>query len=168
MKTKDLFIGAFALIMAGVLAYLWFTPGGLKEAPGVSLTTLDGRQLQLAELRGRPVLVTFWATSCPGCVKEMPHLVELYHELAPKGFEIVAFAMAYDPPEQVREMAARRELPYPVAVDSSGEAARAFGDVRLTPTHFLIDPQGRIVQQKIGELDMVQLRTRIVGMLGNV
>jgi peroxiredoxin len=168
MKTKDLFLGAFALVIAGVLAYLWFTPGGFKEAPSVSLTTLDGRQMQLAELRGKPVLVTFWATSCPGCVKEMPHLVELYRELAPRGFEIVAFAMQYDPPHHVREMASRRQLPYLVAMDSTGEAARAFGDVRLTPTHFLIDPQGRIVQQKIGEMDITQLRTRIIGMLGSV
>lgn len=168
MKTKDLFIGAFALVLAGVLAFLWLSPSGLKEAPAIALTTLNGRQVQLSELRGHPVLVTFWATSCPGCVKEMPHLAELYRELNPKGFQIVALAMQYDPPEQVREMAARRELPYLVALDSSGEAARAFGDVRLTPTHFLIDPEGRIVQQKLGELDMAQLRTRIIGMLGNV
>lgn len=167
MKTKDLLFGAFALAVAGALAYLWLSPGGLKEAPTVEVKALDGRQLQLSDLRGRPVLVTFWATSCPGCVKEIPHLVELYRELAPKGFEIVAFAMAYDPPEQVREMAARREIPYLVALDSSGDAARAFGDVRLTPTHFLVDPQGRIVQQKLGELDIKLLRNRILSMLGN-
>jgi peroxiredoxin len=167
MKLKDMLIGAFALVVLGVLAYLWFSPSGLKEAPPLTITTLDGRQLQLADLRGRPVLVTFWATSCPGCVKEMPHLVDLYKELAPRGFEIVALAMEYDPPDQVREMVQRRQLPYAVAVDSGGEAAKAFGDVRLTPTHFLIDPQGRIVQQRLGDLDMAQLRTRILGMLGH-
>ena len=167
MKTKDLLIGLFALLLGSVLAWLWFSPGGLKEAPAVTATTLDGRTLALQELRGRPVLVTFWATSCPGCVKEIPHLVELHHELAPRGFEIVAFAMEYDPADQVREMATRRGLPYVVALDSRGEAAKAFGDVRLTPTHFLIDPQGRIVQQKIGELDMAQLRGRILAMLGS-
>ena len=167
MKTKDLLIGAFAMLVVGVLAYLWFSPSGLKQTPDVAVTALDGRQVQFSQLRGKPLLVTFWATSCPGCVKEIPHLVELYRELAPKGFEIVALAMEFDPPAQVREMAARRQLPYIVAVDSDGSVARAFGDVRLTPTHFLIDPQGRIVQQKLGELDMSQLRTRILGMLGS-
>jgi peroxiredoxin len=168
MKLKDLLIGGFALAVVAALAFFWLAPGGgLKAAPDVSVTTLEGKTIQLAQLRGRPVLVTFWATSCPGCVKEMPQMVELYKELAPKGFEIIAIAMAYDPPAQVREMAARRELPYTVAIDSDGAAAKAFGDVQLTPTHFLIDPQGRIVQQKLGDFEPVQMRERILGLLGN-
>jgi peroxiredoxin len=94
----------------------------------------------------------------------MPHLIDLHRELGPRGFEIVAIAMAYDPPEQVRELARQKQLPYTVAIDD-GSAAVAFGDVKLTPTSFLIDPQGRIVQQKLGEMDMEQLRIRILGML---
>ncbi len=165
MKTKDITIAVFAIILIGVLAYVWFTPSGLKQAPELSVTTLDGEQVSLQQLQGKPVLVTFWATTCPGCVKEMPHLVELYQELAPQGFELIALAMSYDPEDQVREMVRLKQLPYKVALDRDGTAALAFGDVKLTPTSFLISPHGRIVQQKLGEMDMDALHARILGML---
>ena len=55
----------------------------------------------LRSLRGKPVLVSFWASTCPRCLDEIPHLIELYEELAPRGFEIIAIAMAYDPPNRV-------------------------------------------------------------------
>jgi peroxiredoxin len=165
MKTKDITIALFTLILIGVLAYVWFTPSGLKAAPALAITTLEGEKITLEQLRGKPVLVTFWATTCPGCVKEMPHLVELHQALAPGGLEIVAIAMAYDPEDQVREMVKLKNLPYKVARDSDGSAARAFGDVKLTPTSFLIDPSGRIVQQKLGEMDMSVLHGRISAML---
>lgn len=164
MKTKDIAITAFAIALVGILAYVWFTPSGLKPAPDLSVTTLTGENVSLQQLQGRPVLVTFWATSCPGCVKEMPHLVELYNEMGPRGFEIIAMAMAYDPEEHVREMVRLKRLPYKVALDSDGAAAQAFGDVKLTPTTFLINPNGRIVQQTLGEMDMGALRNRILGM----
>jgi peroxiredoxin len=165
MKSKDLIITAFAVALLGLLGYLWFSPAGLKPAPAIAVRTLDGDQVQLDQYRGKPLLVTFWATTCPGCVAEIPHFSALYRELGPKGFNIVAIAMAYDPPEQVRFMAKQRAMPYTVALDSDGAAARAFGDVKLTPTTFLIDPAGRIVQQKLGEVDTAQLRQKIVEML---
>lgn len=165
MKLKDVTIVVFAVVLLGALAFLWLSPSGLKPAPAITLTALDGQTIHSASYQGRPLLVVFWATTCPGCIQEMPHLVELYQELAPRGFHIIGVAMAYDPPEQVREMVRQKALPYTVAIDSNGAAARAFGEVKLTPTTFLIDPQGRIVQQTLGELDMAQLRNRILGML---
>jgi peroxiredoxin len=166
MKLKEITTALFILLLVGGAAFLWLTPSGIQKAPEVTVTTLDGQHLSLASLQGRPVLVTFWATTCPGCVKEMPHLVDLYHELGPKGLQIVAIAMSYDAPDQVRIMSQQKQLPYTVALDSDGSAAKAFGNVQLTPTSFLLDPQGRIVQQKLGEMDMGQLRNRIQGMLG--
>lgn len=165
MKAKDITIAAFAVALIGILSYVWFTPSGLKPAPVLSVTTLAGENITLQQLQGRPILVTFWATTCPGCVKEMPHLVELYNELGPRGLEIIALAMAYDPEAQVREMVRLKQLPYKVALDRNGTAAKAFGEVKLTPTTFLIDPTGRIVQQKLGEMDMEALHRRILGML---
>jgi len=166
MKPKDLAFAAIALALVGALAFVWFAPDGLKQAPDVTVTLLDGREIALDELEGRPVLVTFWATTCPGCIAEMPHLVELHHDLAPRGLAVIGVAMAYDEPAQVREVAAHRQLPYHVGWDRDGSLAAAFGDVKLTPTSFLIDPAGRIVQQRLGEMDMTRLRQRIEGMLG--
>jgi len=167
MKLKEIFISLFAVALLGTLGYLWFAPAGLKTSPDISLTIIEGEKLQLASLRGKPVLVTFWATTCPGCVKEMPHLIELYQELAPRGLEIIGIAMDYDPPNQVVAMRKARDIPYPVALDIHADAARAFGNVRLTPTSFLIAPDGRIVYQKIGAMDLDKLRSDILGMLGS-
>lgn len=165
MKTRDSLIAVFGILLIGGVAWLWLSPSGLQPAPPVEFKVVDGRTLKLEQLRGRPVLVTFWATSCPGCIKEMPHLIELYHDLAPKGFELIGVAMAYDPPNHVMQMRRERNIPYPIALDINSKAAMAFGDVKLTPTHFLIDPEGRIVHHKIGELDVNKLRSRIIAML---
>ncbi|MDH5515957.1 MAG: TlpA family protein disulfide reductase, partial [Gammaproteobacteria bacterium] len=91
--------------------------------------------------------------------------IELYEELHPRGFEIISIAMDYDPPNQVLAMSKARDIPYHVALDIHAEAARAFGDVRLTPTSFLIAPDGRIVYQKIGEMNMARIRQDILEML---
>ncbi len=165
MKIKEIITAVVVLALIGLLTFIWFTPDGLKQVPAISVTTLEGKQIDLQSLQGRPVLVTFWATTCPGCVKEMPHLAELYKELAPRGLEMIALAMAYDPEDQVREMVKLKQPPYKVALDTDGKAALAFGDVKLTPTTFLISPDGLIVQQKLGEMDMNALHNRIVGML---
>lgn len=166
LSIRTLLPAGFALVLLSAIAYVWLSPSGGQPAPNLQVTVLNGGQkIDLAALHGRPVLVTFWATSCPGCIKEMPHLIELYHELAPKGFEIIGIAMPYDQPNHVLEMQKQKQIPYPIVWDGIGEAARAFGTVTLTPTHFLIDPQGQIVQHKIGELDMKLLRARILTML---
>ncbi|WP_374486159.1 peroxiredoxin family protein [Zoogloea sp.] len=126
-------------------------------APDVSFTTLDGQTRQLSSLKGKVVLVNFWATTCTTCVAEMPKLVETYNKFAPKGFETVAIAMDYDPPEYVRNYAQKNGLPFTVALDSGGKAAKGFEEVRLTPTTFLLDKQGRVVQKYLGEPDFAKL-----------
>jgi thiol-disulfide isomerase/thioredoxin len=166
MKPRDIFIGVFLLALLAGLGWVWLMPAGLQRAPALQLSTLDGRSLTLAEMHGRPLLVTFWATTCPSCLKEMPHLVELYQELSPRGLQIIGIAMNYDPLPDVVALTARRQVPYIIAHDTNAQAARVFGDVRLTPTTFLIAPDGRIVQQTIGEMDMAALRSKIVAMLG--
>lgn len=161
MKTKDILITLFAILILGSIIYLWMAPSGAQRAPDVNLQLIDGKKLQLSSLKGKPVLITFWATSCPGCIKEMPHLVELYHELHKEGLEIIGIAMPYDRPDYVMEMVKRKNLPYPIAFDLKGEAIRAFGDVSLTPTTFLIDDTGKIVKKKIGEMKMDVWKKRI-------
>jgi peroxiredoxin len=168
MKARDLLIAGLAAIVLGAAAYLWFGgQGGANSAPAVRMTLLDGRHLDLASLRGHPVLVNFWATTCPGCVAEMPQLNKMYKELAPQGFKLIGVAMYYDPPAQVRAMRKARNINYPIVLDDNADISKAFGDVRLTPTSFLIDAQGRIVFQKLGNLDIPQLRARIEKLLGS-
>ncbi|MCL4316090.1 MAG: TlpA family protein disulfide reductase [Gammaproteobacteria bacterium] len=164
MKKSGVIIGGFfALLLLAALAYLWSTSAA--RAPELKLTLLDGSPMQLAALQGKPVLVTFWATTCTTCVSEMPHLVELYRELKPKGFEILAVAMPYDPPADVATLVQARQLPYLIALDQDSSATRAFGDVRITPTSFLLSPDGAIVRRTQGRMDMAELRAQILSML---
>ena len=165
MKLKETLITLFAATLLGTLIWLWLAPTGLKDSPDITLLTIDGEELSLASLQGKPLLLTFWATSCPGCIKEMPHLIELYDELSPRGLEIIGVAMNYDQPSHVLSMRKSRNIPYPVALDINGAAAQAFDNVRLTPTSFLIAPDGRIVFQKVGEMDIPRLRNNILTLL---
>ncbi|MFN3544058.1 MAG: peroxiredoxin family protein [Thiobacillus sp.] len=141
--------------LAGALAYALTAK---PAAPPQVFTTLDGRQVALAEQRGKVVLVNFWATSCPGCVKEMPDMIKVYNEYHGRGFEIVAVAMSYDPPAYVNNFVQTRQLPFPVVLDSDGAHAQAFGNVQVTPTSFVIGPDGRIHEHKLGEIDFARLR----------
>ncbi|MDO9466129.1 MAG: TlpA disulfide reductase family protein [Thiobacillus sp.] len=152
---KTLLIAVAALALVGALTYALMDKPG---APASTFTTLEGQTLSLDALRGKVVLINFWATSCPGCVKEMPDMVEVYREYKDRGFEIIAVAMSYDPPNYVQSFVQTRQLPFPVALDVDGEHARAFGNVQLTPTTFIIGKDGRILEQKLGEIDFVRLR----------
>lgn len=165
MKAKDTLIGLFAVSLIAVLGYLWQAPAGMKDSPEITLISIDGNEIQLAKLRGKPLLITFWATTCPGCIKEIPHLIELYEELSPRGLEIIGIAMDYDPPNQVLAARNAHNIPYPIVLDIHARASAAFGNVRLTPTSFLIDPDGKIVFQKIGEMNMTAIRQKILDML---
>ena len=162
---KETTVAGIVLVLVVALAAVWFMPEGLRAAPPLVGKTLDGRTLTLQHYQGKPVLVTFWATTCPGCIEEMPHLIDLYRDLNPKGLEIIGVAMAYDPPEQVRALVNQRQLPYPIVLDSQGQIAREFDNVRLTPTSVLVSPDGRITQYRLGLLDMPQLRAAVEAML---
>ncbi|OYW38993.1 MAG: thioredoxin [Hydrogenophilales bacterium 12-61-10] len=152
---KPVALIAVVLIVVAALAYAMLSK---PAAPTVTFVTLEGQPIQLDSLRGKVVLVNFWATSCPGCIKEMPGMVETYQQYKAKGFEIIAVAMSYDPPSHVVNFTQTRQLPFPVALDVKGDLALAFGDVKLTPTSFIVGKKGQILEQKIGELDFVKLR----------
>ncbi len=152
---KPLLITVVVLAVAGALGYALIDK---PVAPVATFTTLEGKRIALESLRGKVVLVNFWATSCPGCIKEMPALVETYQQYKNKGFEIVAVAMSYDPPNYVLNFAQTRQLPFPVALDVDGAHARAFGNVQLTPTSFIVGKDGSVLEQKIGDLDFVKLK----------
>lgn len=152
---KPFLIVVAVLAVAGALAYAMTEK---PAAPAATFTTLEGKSISLDELRGKIVLVNFWATSCPGCIKEMPDMVETYNQYKGRGFEIVAVAMSYDPPNYVTNFVKTRQLPFPVALDVNGAHARAFGDVQLTPTSFIIDKNGRILEQKLGDLNFTKLK----------
>ena len=144
-------VAAIALIGAGAFVYLRKEP-----APEVQFTRLAGGNFSTADLRGKVVLVNFWATSCETCVHEMPKMIETYNKFAPRGYDMIAVAMSYDHPNYVAQYARNNKLPFTVALDTSGEIAKRFGNVQVTPTTYLIDKQGRIIKQYLGEPNWVE------------
>lgn len=152
-----------AALAAGAVIFRALAP--VPAPAGLAFHCLDGRTLSLDALRGRPVLVNFWATTCPVCRKEMPDLVALYEDLNAQGLEVIAVAMPYDRPDHVLAFTEREKLPFPVALDIEGRAMHAFGDVKVTPTHVLIDPEGNVVYRHRGSADWGKLRGRIARLL---
>ena len=134
-------------------------------APDTTFTTITGKKITLEDLRGKPVIVTFWATDCPACMKEIPHLIDLYTQYHKQGLEIIAVAMYYDPPDHIVTMTRDQQLPYYVSLDLKSEHANAFGNVRLTPSTFLITPDGLINLKKTGTFDYAEMKARIEALL---
>lgn len=150
-----------ALILAVIGALAWTSLTRLEPAPSVTYQLLDGSRVTTDDLRGKVVLVNFWATSCVTCVKEMPDIAATHEKFRDRGFETIAVAMSYDPPAFVSRFAETRQLPFAVAIDNTGEIARGFGDVRLTPTTFLINKRGEIVKRYVGEPDFAALHVLV-------
>lgn len=136
-----------------------------RPAPDPEQLLISGERLRLSDQPGSPSLVVFWAPSCQVCRQEAPELHRLYGELAPRGLRLFAVAMAHSPPSHVLAAVESWPLPYPVALDLDGEVARAFGEVRLTPTLVLLDGDGREVLRHTGRTNFAALRNRLEALL---
>ena len=151
-------VAAIVALALGAAAYFSLGSGGKPVmAPNAAYTLLDGSRSNIESLRGKVVLVNFWATSCTSCVHEMPQIVATHQKFKARGFETLAVAMRYDPPAYVINFAESRRLPFGVAIDNTGEIARSFDEVQLTPTTVLINKRGEIVKRYVGEPDFAAL-----------
>ncbi|PPE70214.1 TlpA family protein disulfide reductase [Caldimonas thermodepolymerans] len=161
---KTTYLAAAAVALAiGAAGY--FALGQRETAPDVSYVLLDGTRQNFSDLKGQVVLVNFWATSCVTCVKEMPQMVQTYQKYRDRGLDFVAVAMSYDPPAYVDNFAKTRQLPFKVAIDNTGEIARRFGDVKLTPTTYLLNKRGEVVKRYVGEPDFAALHQLVEQLL---
>ncbi len=167
LRRRKMFWAAVALAALGVTAvFAWqsFTPrrSPLAESQFIQL---DRQPIAPARLQSKVVLINFWATSCASCVAEMPDLVTTHEKYKNQGYETVAVAMAYDSPQFVQQFAQSRRLPFLIAFDNSGALAKQWGDIKLTPTTFLVDRQGRIAKQFVGPPNFELLHRHIERLL---
>jgi peroxiredoxin len=156
-------IGATAAVV--VAAGAFFFVGGATAAPDSTFVLLDGSKKSTADLKGKVTLVNFWATSCVTCVAEMPKMVSTFNEYHGKGYQHLAVAMSYDPPSYVVNYAQTRKLPFEVAIDNTGAVAKAWGEVQLTPTSYLVNKKGEIVKRYVGEPNFTELHALIEKLL---
>lgn len=165
-RRVGLYLAAAVTVLAiGVAAYL---NTGTSAAPQSKFVLLDGSSKTTENFKGRVTLVNFWATSCTTCVAEMPKVIATYHKYNAQGFDTVAVAMSYDPPSYVVNYAQTRKLPFDVAIDNTGAIARAWGDVKLTPTTYVVNKRGEIVKRYVGEPDFAELHKLIESLLAQV
>ena len=162
MKRIAAALAIAVVLAAGVGIYL---RSGVTAAPPSTFVLLDGSKEQTADLKGKVTLVNFWATSCVTCVAEMPRIVDTYNKYNGRGYQTIAVAMSYDPPSYVVNFAQTRKLPFKVATDNTGAVAKAWGDVQLTPTTYLVNKRGEIVKRYVGEPDFGELHALIEKLL---
>jgi peroxiredoxin len=155
MRARGWVVLGTILFASAVLAW-WLLRS--VAAPLVQGNDLNGQAVATAALKGKPYLVNFWATSCVTCVKEMPDIIALHEEFSGKGFQTIAVAMRYDRADFLQKFVEDRGLPFTVVHDTTGDWARAFGDVSVTPTTFVIDAKGQIFKRYVGEPDFPALR----------
>jgi thiol-disulfide isomerase/thioredoxin len=140
------------------------------DVPGFTVTDLDGKTVSLADLKGKVVLVNFWATWCPPCRAEIPDLIKLQEKYRDR---LVVVGVSEDEdasPQEVKAFAEQQKMNYPVVM-STPELARIFKGVSALPTTFVIDPEGKIRQRHVGMLraETTELETQYLsGMLKNV
>lgn len=150
---------AAAILLAVVIGMRIYSAG--DRAPLTDFRLIDGRTVRTDTFRGKVLVVNFWATNCSPCVAEMPHLVDSYERFHDRGFDIIAVAMSYDRPDYVVNFANARNLPFSVAYDATGGVAHSWGQIRSTPTTFVIDRKGHVVEQFVGMVNMEQFNRLI-------
>ena len=164
MAIKQWAAGVAVAAFAAVGAYVYLDTGR-AEAPASTFVLLDGSSKSTADLKGKVTLVNFWATSCTTCVAEMPQIVSTYDKYKAKGYDTLAVAMQYDPPQYVLNYAQSRQLPFKVALDNTGAVAKAWGDIKITPTTYLVNKRGEIVKTYVGAPNFSELHQLIEKLL---
>jgi thiol-disulfide isomerase/thioredoxin len=119
------------------------------------MTTLDGTKIKLSELKGRRVIVDFWATWCPPCVAEIPHFVRLRKEVATN--DLVIIGISSEEADTLRPFVKKQRISYPIA--TAENLPSPFSDVESIPTTFFIDAEGLIQEVAVGYHDFNELKT---------
>ena len=132
-------------------------------APDFSLNDLSGQPVIFSSLRGKVVLLDFWATWCVPCREETPHLVDLQDKYGSQGLQIIGVSMD-DSPEPVRDFYQRFKMNYPVVMGDA-KTGELYGGVLGLPIAFVIAPDGRITSKHIGSTDISVFEKEIVKLL---
>lgn len=159
---KNKIISIFLIAFVAVLLFLSLQTNSVKN---LNLITISGEKITSQQLLGKITLINFWATDCPGCINEMPGLIETYNQYKDQGLEVIAVAMYYDPPSRVISFTKNNNLPFPVVLDTNKEIISKFDNVKLTPTSIILDKNGYVINTIIGEIDFNEFNKKLINLL---
>ena len=156
------------LILLGLVAWLWFRPPATVSdenhaAPPWAVTLPGGQALTSDELKGKVVLVNFWATWCPYCRKEKPVIDSFWKDHRDKGFEVISISVD-DTPEKIAAWMQDKDYAF-MAAPTNASVAAAFGNVTSVPTSFIVDAEGRIRHKIAGQVHYPRLEKLVVPLL---
>lgn len=161
MSPRFIGFAVVALIMAQVLLGLHLFRNN-QVVPHQQVTAIDGRTIDLFNPnKGNLTLVSFWASTCKTCIKEMPDFVVLHKEYARQPLDIVGITMPYDQTDFTIAVLKFFKIPWPTVLDIQGKYASAFGDIKAVPTTLLVDHTGKVMWKHEGPMDFRQLRQQI-------
>jgi thiol-disulfide isomerase/thioredoxin len=156
------------LILLGLIVYLWFRPPAdvseeNQAIPPWAVTLPDDRALTSDALRGKVVLVNFWATWCPYCRKEKPVIDRFWQDYRDRGFEVISISVD-DSPEKIAAWMQDKDYAF-MAAPTNASVAAAFGNVASVPTSFIVDAEGRIRHKIAGQVHYPRLEKLVVPLL---
>lgn len=135
-----------------------------QKAPNFKLKSHDGKVVELAKLKGKVVVVNFWATWCGPCRKEIPGFLEVYKQYKDKGLEIVGVSLDEEGWDVVRPYVDRAKMNYPVVI-GDGDLANAYGGIEAIPATFIVDKKGNIAKKHVGYLSKVDFEAIVRSLL---
>jgi len=153
-----------ALLALGTFAFA--ARADVGDTAKLKTVLLDGKPVTMDQLKGKVVMVNFWATWCPTCKAEMPQWQKFYDTYKEKGFELIAVSID-DDEKLLRSVCKERGYNFPVAWRYDDKTDDNFGDVIATPTLYVVDKNGKVAWTKRGRVTAAQLQEVVEPLLKN-